>query len=56
MLRPGLSSDIIVLDFIANGQRVSKLEENETVSLDFPLKLQNITQEQVSSSNKISIA
>ncbi|CAB3997870.1 adhesion G- coupled receptor D1-like [Paramuricea clavata] len=40
-------SDIIVLDYIANGQQISKLKGNEKVSLKFSKKLENITREQV---------
>jgi hypothetical protein len=47
-LSPLAYSDIIVLDYIANGQQISKLKGNEKVSLKFSNKLKNIKREQVS--------
>ncbi len=47
-LSPLVRSDIIVLDYIANGQQIQKLEENEKVSLKFSKKLKNIKKPQVS--------
>ncbi|CAB4024485.1 Hypothetical predicted protein, partial [Paramuricea clavata] len=41
-------ADIIVLDYIANGQLLLKLDGNETVSLNFPKKL-NVEKKQVRS-------
>ncbi len=40
--------DVIVLDYIVDGQLIQKLEEHEYVSLNFYKKLDNITREQVS--------
>ena len=41
-------ADIIILDYIVKGQRISKLEENETVSFNFSKNLKNVTREEVS--------
>jgi hypothetical protein len=41
-------ADIIVLDYIIKGKLISKLEENETVSLKFSKKLESVTTKQVS--------
>ncbi|CAB4006432.1 Hypothetical predicted protein, partial [Paramuricea clavata] len=40
-------ADIIVLDYIIKGKLISKLEENETVSLKFSKKLESVTTKQV---------
>ncbi len=40
--------DVIVLDYIVDGQLIQKLEEHEYVSLYFYKKLDNIAREQVS--------
>ena len=47
-LSPLAYSDIIVLEYIANGQQISKLKGNEKISLKFSKKLKNIKKEQVS--------
>ena len=41
-------SDIIVLHYIVNGQQVSKLKGNETISLKLSTKLKGIKKNQVS--------
>ncbi|CAB4041483.1 Hypothetical predicted protein, partial [Paramuricea clavata] len=45
-LSPLAHSDVIVLEYIANGQQISKLKGNEKVSLKFSKKLKNIKKEQ----------
>ncbi|CAB4020038.1 adhesion G- coupled receptor D1-like, partial [Paramuricea clavata] len=46
-LSPLVPSDIITLDYIVNEELISKLEGNETISLNFSKKLKSITKNQV---------
>ena len=41
-------ADIIVLDYIVKGKLISKLEENERVSLIFSTNRKSVTREEVS--------
>jgi hypothetical protein len=47
-LTPLAPSDVIVLEYLANGEEVKKLKGNEKVSINFPNKLKSFTRKQVS--------